>query len=145
MPIATHHYPSFPILQRKNNARIAGPSIRAKRMRNRKHLMLGERRLRHQAAKTQNFGHMTAEMGRWVRSPPPLPTSSFLTVSCRFVRELKGALSSRYLRWQHQTNHFAVCFSQSGGNRVRVDIHRGANIRVSQQLLLNPKIHTERV
>src|SRR5712692_115392 len=81
----------------------------------------------------------------WVRSPPPLPTSSFLTVSCRFARELKGALSSRYLRWQHQTNHFAVCFSQSGGNRVRVDIHRGTNIRVSQQLLLNLKIHTERV
>src|SRR5258706_15754471 len=107
-------------------------------MRNRKHLMLGERRLRHQAAKTQNFGHMTAEMGRWVRSPPPLPTSSFLTVSCRFVRELKGALSSRYLRWQHQTNHFAVCFSQSGGKPVRVVIYRGGYILVSHTHLLYP-------
>jgi hypothetical protein len=63
---------------------------------------------------------------------PPLPTSPFLTMSCRLARELKGALSSRYLRRQHQTNHFAVCFSQSGGNRMRVDIHRRPNICVSQ-------------
>jgi hypothetical protein len=66
------------------------------------------------------------------RSPPPLPTFPFLTISYRFARELKGALSPRYLRRQHQMNHFAVCFSQGGGNRMRVDIHGRPNICVSQ-------------
>jgi hypothetical protein len=61
------------------------------------------------------------------------------------VREPKGTLISRNLRWQNQSNDFAVCFSQSGRNGVRVDIHRRTNIRVSQQLLLNLKIHTERM
>src|SRR5712692_9116936 len=56
----------------------------------------------------------------WVRSPPPLPTSSFLTVSCRFARELKGALSSRYLRWQHQTED-----ANLNEGRVLVRMSRG--------------------
>jgi hypothetical protein len=87
----------------------------------------------------------TCFIGMNFRSPPPLPISPFLTVSCRFVRELKGALSSRYVRRQHQTNHFAVCFSQSGGNRMCVDIHRRPNIRVTQQLLLDLEIYTQRM
>jgi hypothetical protein len=51
----------------------------------------------------------------------------------------------RYLRRQHQINHFAVCFSQSGGNRVRIDIHRRPNIRVPQEFLLDFEIHAQRV
>ena len=55
------------------------------------------------------------------------------------------AISSRYLRRYHQTNHFAIGFSKCRGNRVRVDIHRGPNIGVSQEFLLHLKIDTEYV
>ena len=50
----------------------------------------------------------------------------------------------RYLR-QHQTNHFAVCFSQGGGNRVGVDVYSGSNICMSQEFLLHLEIDVERM
>jgi hypothetical protein len=49
------------------------------------------------------------------------------------------------LRWNHQTNHFAVCFAKGSRNRLRLDIHRDPNIRMSEQFLLHLQIDSQRV
>src|ERR1700676_4146592 len=59
--------------------------------------------------------------GGAISIPTSLPIFPFLTISCRFARELKGTLSSRYLRRQHQTNYFAVRFSQGGRYHIGID------------------------
>src|SRR5579859_2715081 len=64
---------------------------------------------------------------------------------CSFSRGHRGPLTSRDLRWQHQTDHFAVRLSQCSRNGLRVDVHRRSNIRMSQQFLLHLEIDSKRM
>ena len=86
-----------------------------------------------------------------VGSIPTAPTNIFL-----FLLELqkpegaRGALaasptrsSGDCLRWNDQTNHFAVRFSKGVRNSLRIDIHGRANIRMPQEFLLHLQIDAQ--
>ena len=82
-----------------------------------------------------------------VGSIPTAPTNnSFAGKGLQFPREQLGNSNRslcRFCRGKHHSNDFAVCFAQRLGNCLGVDVHRGANICVPQQFLLNLNVHFE--
>jgi hypothetical protein len=54
-------------------------------------------------------------VGKDPNAPTTIPLSNNQLQICG---GLEGALSSRYLCWQPQSNHLAVCFSPGGGTGI---------------------------